>query len=42
MPIMDPREHKHHIFGDQFYRKNAQKLKFYAAIHFHASKYKIS
>ena len=33
---------KHYIFGDQFYSKNARKLRFHVFLHFNARKHMIS
>ena len=42
MHKMGLRGHKHCIFGNQFYSKNARKLRFYVLLHFHARKHMIS
>ena len=36
---MDPRGPKQYIFGDQFYSKNARKLRFQVFLHFYAGKH---
>ena len=39
---MGPKGLKHYIFGDRFYSKNAQKLRFIIFLHFYTVKYMIS
>ena len=42
MHKMVPQGPQHYIFGDQFYSKNARKLKFHVVLHFNARKHMIS
>ena len=42
MHKMGPREPKHYIFGNQFYSKNARKLRFHVFLYFNARKHMIS
>ena len=39
---LGPRGPKHYIFGNQFYSKNAKKLRFHVFLHFHARKHMLS
>ena len=39
---MGPKGLKHYIFGDRFYSKNAQELRFLIFLHFYTVKYMIS
>ena len=41
MHKVGPRRPKHYIFGDQFYCKNAWKLRFHVFLHCYAGKYMI-
>ena len=42
MHKLGPRRPTHYIFGDQFYSKNARKLRFHVFLHFYARKHMIS
>ena len=42
MHKMGPRRRKHYIFGNQFYSKNARRLRFQVFIHFNARKHMLS
>ena len=42
MHKMDPQRPKHYIFGNQFYSKNAKRLRFHVFLHFNARKHLIS
>ena len=42
MHKMGPQGPKHYIFADQFYSKNARKLRFHVFLHFNARKHDIT